>query len=267
MSQKTPKYELYAIRYAMRNAQRRDHFIGGDPHDAPMPMDYFVWVAVSPERTVVIDTGFNAEVAAKRGRTHLRCPAEALRLLDVDPDTVEDVIITHLHYDHVGNFNLFPKARFHIQEPEMHFVAGRHMKYPHLAHHYEVEDVVGMVRMNFAGRVRMLTGPATVAPGITLHPTGGHAPGLQFVCVETARGRVVLASDASHFYQNMETGRPFVAAYHVGEMLESFDALYEAAPTPAHVVPGHDPEVMRRYPAPSKELEGIVVRLDTDPVA
>jgi hypothetical protein len=66
MSQETPKYELYAIRYAMRNAQRRDHFIGGDPHDAPMPMDYFVWVAVSPERTVVIDTGFNAEVAAKR---------------------------------------------------------------------------------------------------------------------------------------------------------------------------------------------------------
>ena len=38
-----PEYELYAIRYAMRDAQRRDHFIGGDPHDAPMPMDCSSW--------------------------------------------------------------------------------------------------------------------------------------------------------------------------------------------------------------------------------
>ena len=47
----------------MREAQRSDHFIGGDPHDAPMAMDYFLWVAKGPERTFVIDTGFTAEVA------------------------------------------------------------------------------------------------------------------------------------------------------------------------------------------------------------
>jgi hypothetical protein len=38
-------YELFALRYATRDARRGDHFIGGDPHDGPMPMDYFVWVA------------------------------------------------------------------------------------------------------------------------------------------------------------------------------------------------------------------------------
>ena len=78
-----PEYELYAIRYAMRDAQRRDHFIGGDPHDAPMPMDYFVWVAKGKERAVVIDIGFTQEVAAKRGRTFLRCPIEAMGLIRV----------------------------------------------------------------------------------------------------------------------------------------------------------------------------------------
>jgi hypothetical protein len=77
MAMALPEYELYAIRYAMRDAQRRDHFIGGDPHDAPMPMDYFVWVAKRKERTVVIDIGFTEEVAAKRGRTFLRCPIKA----------------------------------------------------------------------------------------------------------------------------------------------------------------------------------------------
>ena len=90
-------YQVHAVKYAERDARRGEHFIGGDPHDAPMPMDYFVWAAVSPERTYVIDTGFTAEVAARRKRDYLRCPAEGLKLLGVDPGTVEDVVISHLH--------------------------------------------------------------------------------------------------------------------------------------------------------------------------
>jgi glyoxylase-like metal-dependent hydrolase (beta-lactamase superfamily II) len=111
-------YELFAIRYATRDARRAAHFIGGDPHDGPMPMDYFVWVAKGGGRTFVIDTGFNAEVSEKRQRTFLRCPVEALATLGIDANAVEDVILTHLHYDHVGNFDRFPKARFHLQERE-----------------------------------------------------------------------------------------------------------------------------------------------------
>jgi glyoxylase-like metal-dependent hydrolase (beta-lactamase superfamily II) len=104
----TPAYDVYALRYAMR----AQHFIGGDSHDAPMPMDYFVWAAVGGGKTWIIDTGFTAEVAARRKRTYLRCAIESLPLLGIDPDTVEDVIISHLHYDHVGSFRKFAKARF-----------------------------------------------------------------------------------------------------------------------------------------------------------
>ena len=53
-----PVYKLYAIRYAMRDAKRSEHIIGGDPHDGPMPMDYFVWLARCGGHNVVIDTGF-----------------------------------------------------------------------------------------------------------------------------------------------------------------------------------------------------------------
>src|ERR1700724_4581853 len=74
-------YELFAIRYATRDARRGAHFIGGDPHDGPMPMDYFVWVAKGGGRTFVIDTGFNAEVSEKRQRTFLRCPVQGLLAL------------------------------------------------------------------------------------------------------------------------------------------------------------------------------------------
>jgi len=262
-----PVYELFALRYAMREARRSDHFIGGDPHDGPMPMDYFLWVAKSPERAIVIDAGFTAETAAARKRTFLRCPVDSLGLLGVDAANVKDVILTHLHYDHVGNFHRFPVAQFHLQEPEMHYATGRYMRYPRLSHSFEVEDVVGMVRLNFAGRVNLYNGPVDLTPGIELHPAPGHSAGLQFVRVHTRRGWVVVASDVTHFYENMESGRPFTTAFHVGQMLEGFDKLVAAAPTRKHIVPGHDPEVMKRYPAPSRELEGIVVRLDVEPSA
>ena len=260
-----PTYEVYAIRYATRAARRSENFIGGDPHDGPMPMDYFVWVAVGAERTFLVDTGFNAEVAAKRKREFLRCPIESLKLLGLRGDAISDVVLTHLHYDHVGNFALLPAATFHLQESELHYAVGRYMRYQRLRHSYEVDDVVGVVRANYAGRVVFYSGDAELAPGITMHPAPGHSAGLQFVRVHTQRGWVVLASDVTHFYENMDAERPYVTVFHVGQMLEGFDKLRASAPSHQHIVPGHDPLVMQRYPSPRSDLEGIVVQLHVSP--
>src|SRR3954451_9699857 len=112
------EYELFAIRYATRDARRSEHFIGGDPHDGPMPMDYFIWVARGGSRSFIIDTGFNAETSKKRKRTFLRCPVEALGVLGIDANAVEDVILTHLHYDHVRHFLPVPGPAFPPQERE-----------------------------------------------------------------------------------------------------------------------------------------------------
>ena len=192
------------------------------------------------------------------------CPAESLSLVGLDPRTVKDVILTHLHYDHVGSFDQFPQADFHLQESEMHYACGRFMRFPKLAHSFEPDDIAGMVKLNFGRRVRMINGDADIAPGIKVHLVKGHSAGLQCVTVETARGTVVLASDVTHFSENMEAGRPFTTAFHIGEMLEGFETLQRLAPSPQHIVPGHDPEVMRRYPA-VPGLEGIVARLDLAP--
>ena len=260
-----PEYEVFALRYARRGAMRSDHFIGGDPHDGPMAMEYYLWVIRGAGRVVIVDSGFTAEVAARRKREYLRCPIDALGLLGIDAAAVKDVVLTHLHYDHVGNFHRFPGAELHLQEADLHFACGRHMRYRHLNSSFEVEDVVGIVRLNFAGRVKLYNGVVELCPGISLHPAPGHSAGLQFVCVNTKRGRVVLASDVSHFYENMETYRPFTTCVNVADMIESFDRVKAAAPTPQHIVPGHDPLVMQRYRAPSPALEGIVVALHEPP--
>lgn len=256
------EYELYAIRYATRNGLRAEMFVDSDPHDGPMPMDYFIWVARAGAQVVVIDTGLSETVARRRGRTFLRCPATSLGLLGIDANTVGDVVLTHLHNDHAGNVDRFPRARLHLQEREMAFVTGKYMKYPCCARAYEEEEVVGMVRANFAGRVEFHDGAEELADGLWLHPAPGHTAGLQFVRAHTRRGWVVLASDATHYYENLETRRPFRLAFHVGGMLDAFRSLEKLADSPGHIIPGHDPLVMQRYRPPRPDLEGIIVRLD-----
>ena len=258
-------YEVYAVRYARHERTARENFIGGDPHDGPMPLDYYVWAVVGEDRAFVVDTGFDREAATRRGRQLLRPPSEGLKAIGLEPDTIENVIITHMHYDHAGNHDLFPNALYHLQDREMAYCTGRCMCHEALRGAFEAGDVAAMVRRVFAGRVRFHDGSAELAPGLSVHRIGGHTDGLQAVRVRTRRGWVVLASDASHHYANMEQGRPFPIVYNVGDMLEGYRRLRELAESPDHVIPGHDPEVLRRYPAPNEALRGWIARLDAPP--
>ena len=230
-----------------------------------MPIDYFVWAIVNDDRAVVVDTGFDAEEGARRGRTVERLPREGLGMIGVDAARVEDVVITHLHYDHAGTLGDFPAARFHIQDSEVTYATGRHMCRPAFGNAYTCDHVVELVKRVFAGRVAFHDGDGEVAPGITVHHVGGHTMGLQFVRVMTRRGPLVLASDAAHFYENMDAGAPFPIVYNVADMLEGHRRMRDMAKSADRVIPGHDPLVMTRYPAPRSDLEGAVVRLDVDP--
>jgi glyoxylase-like metal-dependent hydrolase (beta-lactamase superfamily II) len=135
----------------------------------------------------------------------------------------------------------------------------------YMSHPYEVDEVVSMVRLVYKDRVKFHDGTAELAPGVTVHHIGGHTAGLQSVRVMTQRGWVVLASDASHYYEHMRSKRLFTLAFNLGDMLNGYRTLHELAESADHIIPGHDPLVLKYYPAPSPDLEGIVVRLDVPP--
>lgn len=258
-------YQIFAVRYARVDRPRTENFLGGDPHDANMPLDYFVWVVRNAHRTLVVDTGFDAEMGKRRQREVLTPVGEGLKAIGVDADGVDDVIITHLHYDHAGNHDLFPRARFHLQDAEMAYATGRCMCHGLLRIPFEEEDVVAMVRKVFAGRVTFHDGDGELFPGVTVHRVGGHSKGLQVVRVRTERGWVVLASDASHFYEHIEKDRAFTIVHNVEALLEGYRIVRSLAPSPQHIVPGHDPLVLQRYPPAGAGLEGVAVRLDLAP--
>jgi glyoxylase-like metal-dependent hydrolase (beta-lactamase superfamily II) len=261
------EYEILAVRYA-HNAERRtsDNFLGGDPHDGPMPMDFFVWaIKGSDGQTIIVDTGFDAEMAKRRARKITRPVAEGLKMAGVDLAGVKDVVLTHMHYDHAGNHEIFPNARYHIQDREMEYCTGRCMCHSNLRHPFEADDVTAMVRKLFQGRVKFHNGSSDIADGVSVHLVGGHSRGLQFVRVRTRRGWVVLASDASHYYANFEQYRPFPVVVDVSETLEGYDAMRRLASSQSHIVPGHDPLVLQRYPAqPGGPAD--IIRLDAEPL-
>ncbi len=257
-------YQIRAIKYASLMRRTTDNFIGGDPHDSDMPLNYYVWVISNGSRHIVVDTGFSEVMAKKRQRQIYKPVAEGLNALGIDAAQVEDVVITHMHYDHAGNIPLFSKARFHVQDREMAFATGRCMCHTMLRHGYEADDVASLVHCVFNDRVYFHDGVAELAPGIELHHIGGHTNGLQAVRVRTRRGWVVLASDASHFYAHIEGDRAFPVIYNLGDLLEGYRTLRRLATSPQHIIPGHDPLVMDRYPAASAGLVGWIARLDAE---
>jgi glyoxylase-like metal-dependent hydrolase (beta-lactamase superfamily II) len=262
----TDQYEIYAIRYAHLEREARGNFIDGDAHDSgSMPLDYFVWAVVGEDRTIVVDTGFGAPVARRRGRTITAPVDEGLAAIGIEAGRVSDVVITHLHYDHCGNDDMFADAVYHLQDAEMEYATGRCMCHHAINHAFEADDVARMVKRVYAGRVRFHDGTDELAPGITIHRIGGHTKGLQVVRVATARGPVVLASDASHFYAHFEQRRAFPVLYNLAELLAGYATLEQLAASRQHIIPGHDPLVIARYPAASDATAGWIARVDLEP--
>ncbi|HZQ39045.1 MAG TPA: N-acyl homoserine lactonase family protein [Dehalococcoidia bacterium] len=239
------EYRIYAIQYARRETNSSECFYG-DYRREPMTMAYYVWALRDGQRTIVVDLGFTEPVGTRRGRTFTRGIDAGLSQIGVEAASVEDVIVTHFHYDHTGNHALFPQARFHVQAAEMAFCTGPFAGKPAFSHSAEPDDIAAFVRYNYAGRVRFVQGEADVAPGVRVHHVGGHTAGMQIVSVQTARGTAVLTSDASHYYANYEQERPFNTLHDLPGTYRAFTRIRTLASAPELIVPGHDPLVLER---------------------
>lgn len=259
-----PVTRIDAIRYARHERKASANFAGPvDDHDLEMPLDYFVW-AIHREGhpPVIVDTGFGEEAARARGRTLIRTVEEGLGAAGIDPLTVEDVILTHLHYDHAGTLAAFPMARFHVQDAEMAFATSRHVCDRQVRAPFDGEPIAELVRRLYADQVVFHDGDEALAPGIRLVRAEGHTAGLMVVVCDTARGPVVLASDAAHLYANIVRAIPFPIFVDVEAYARAQDKVMAlAGGSLDHVIPGHDPLVLACFPS-----ENGIARVDLPPL-
>ena len=253
-------WEVFALKYAERNERTRaDSFLNDPHHDQQHDMDYFIWVLRNGERTILVDTGYDLEEGTRRGRPILRAPESMLAEFGCHPDTIDTVILTHLHYDHAGSLKAFPNAHMHLQEEEMRFATGPCMCDEVIKAPFTGEHICDAVNCLYQGRLTYSNGSSEIAPGVETHLIGGHSRGLQAVRVYTQRGWVVLASDASHYYENFETGALFPIVVDKQAMSDGFDKLRELADSDDHIIPGHDPLVRKKYPSVSTNNTDIVM--------
>ncbi|MFC0847422.1 N-acyl homoserine lactonase family protein [Streptomyces noboritoensis] len=248
-----PEYEVLALRFGTHaDRPARDNFLVDEGQFTPgsdMPMDFYLWVIRNDRHFLLVDTGFNEEMARRRGRTLFRCPVDALADLGVAAEDVSDVVVTHMHYDHAGNLDRFPHARIHLQEDELRFCTGPAMRHHVVRKPFESVNVKTAVQGLFEDQLVLHRGEAEIIPGVTVHPVPGHTPGTQVVRVPTARGWVVLASDATHLWANIRLRSPFPILDHLTPMLEGYEKIEALADGDDHIIPGHDPQVALRFPA------------------
>ena len=247
--QSAHRYAVYALQYGRRQGVRGEHFLGwdaasGDRHDTA----YFAWLALSADTTVLIDSGIHPDTAPPVTGWEFRVSVvDILGMAGITARSVDTLVLTHLHYDHAGGMRTLPDARIILQQAELSYWssadARRNLREAWLADPLDIRDLLGRCA---SGRVSLVAGDVTIAPGLSVHRVGGHTAGMQIVRAEAADGPVVIASDTSQFFENLETDRPGTILHTMPGVFFGFDRARQLA-SGGVIVPGHDPHVMERF--------------------
>lgn len=239
-----PAVEAYALQYG-RSKFRGDYVMQGL---TPAPID-FAWL-VFPFRTAegwgLVDTGFSDQEMAERFKlTAFTPPARLLDRIGARPEEVTDLILTHGHWDHAGDVAAFPRARVWMSRAELEDMRLR-LSDQTWVDGYRRADLEQLEKLEAEGRLRLFQGTATIRPGVQAIELGGHTAG----CLAVRLGKTVLTSDNAYLYRNLTERRPIGEAARLGGK-DVLNRLLEMGPV---LIPGHDPELIQRYPSVAQDV-------------
>lgn len=255
----TDQVEVLALRYATMRGRRASEvyheydLLGLE--DRSMDMDCYFWLIKSGAGITLVDCGWERSaglhgISPRYGHIDVdeTDPVELLARVGVAPGDIERVIVSHMHFDHVGNLDLFPDATVVMGRAEYDCWSGPRADQPVPEHAVMPRDVGTIEEHRRRGRLRLVEGTEEVVPGVVVQPVGGHTPGQVIVEVASAAGTVVLASDAVHYHEELEHDRPFYVFSDMKELVDTYDLLRAKSAAPrTWVVTGHDPVEMNRF--------------------
>ncbi|HET7457084.1 MAG TPA: N-acyl homoserine lactonase family protein [Gemmatimonadaceae bacterium] len=255
-----PVYEVYAVRYGTLRDFPVYGLVAGADTTRRLDIALMVWVIREPVaggRTVLLDAGFYRDKFVSRWKpVDYRRPSEAIAALGLKPEDVTDLLVSHVHWDHLDGADLFPKARVWIQRDEFdHYVdsAGTPR-----APAIDTADAAMLAALARSGRVSLVPGDSQeVMPGVTVYTGGKHTYASQYAAVRTARGLVVLASDNAYLYENLDGHRPIAQTLDSASNLRAQERMTRLAAERRLIVPGHDAKVFVHFPRPGNGVAKI----------
>jgi glyoxylase-like metal-dependent hydrolase (beta-lactamase superfamily II) len=241
-------WQVIIIRHGTRETVRSEAYLNysyyGEP-DGPFRVDYYFWILRRGEQVVIVDTGYSAREAARRDRDVLVDPLDALTALGIDPEAGHPVIITHAHYDHIGNVAAFSKSNIAISRNEWDFWTDAIAEKTQFSHFGDSEALTQLHMAKDQERLTLFEDGFSPAPGIELSVLGGHTPGQAMVTVSTTEGQVILASDAVHFHEELERDMLFQS---MANLPDSYRALELLRHHPQDlIVSGHDAGELEKH--------------------
>lgn len=254
----SPNVEVDAIRYGtLRNFPVASLLAGADTARR-MDIALTIWlIKRSDGRNVLVDAGFYRDKFMQRWKpADYVKPSDAIRAVGLRAEDITDIVVSHVHWDHMDGVDLFPNARIWIQRDEYtHHVSDEGRALDRAVDSLDAAMLAGLKR---AGRVHLIDGDAQeVFPGITVYTGGRHTFASQYATVRTARNVIVLASDNVYLFENLATHKPIAQTLDVASNLRSQERMLQLASNARFIVPGHDPEVFVRFPLPGHGIARI----------
>lgn len=253
-------YDAYAIRYATVPNFHVSGLILGADTSRKMDIAMTVWLLKGSDgRNILVDAGFHRDDFVRRWKpTGFMPPSEAVARAGVPADQVSDVIISHIHWDHLDGIDLFPKARVWMQRDEfMHHLDSTGAVKDRAIDAGDAKILAAIAR---EGRLMLIDGDdKEILPGIRVYTGGKHTFQSEFVTAPTANGTMVLASDNMYLYENLSTHRPIAQTLDSASNLAAQQRMTKLASDPRLIIPGHDPDVFVRFPKPGNGIAHLLL--------
>jgi glyoxylase-like metal-dependent hydrolase (beta-lactamase superfamily II) len=244
-------WRVFAIEYGSSTFNESTAISGGDKNRR-VPFSWQAWLLLGPERTVLVDTGFNDSLLAKRWRLKGFKPVDEIleEELDIPPERVCDVLLTHLHWDHVGNLLPFEAARVWVQKEELRGARRRLDGGRQESGGLRKKDLDVLALVEAQGRLKEISGNREILPDVRAHVGGEHTAGIQWLEIDTGSqaGKIVLASDYAYLGAGIEQLKSTGSTADVAADVAQLQRMRNLVRDIRMVIPGHDPAVMDRFP-------------------
>ncbi len=279
------EYSLWVIEYATSPRVDMGDVVYGARGQGSRRMPYAYVVLQSRDHVAMVDVGYNhvdfgATLAELYDTAHWHGPREALALCGLKPEDIGMVFITHAHFDHFGNVEAFPNARFFVAAREIErsvwaLALPERMKY--LASSIDPGDLIKGAALARAGRLELLTGDKEeVLPGIDLHlAPDTHSFESLWVHLRNDRRRPssdgwVLAGDLVYAYENIggtskgaEAGSPYLpVGFAMGSqanLVLASEAMLKCVDYERRrIIPVHEERLKAMFPSRQPE-EGLAI--------